>query len=91
MCIRDSYVAGGEHGTSFDPAELTIQVGDTVRWINDVEALAVMGTLDDAPTEHDHSDHDHSHEEPEVEDAPAAPLALLVVGLVALTLRRRSL
>lgn len=63
----------------YEPAELTIQVGDTVRWINAGEIPHTVTAMDAAPHAHEHN------------DAPGigAFLVFAAVALVGAVLHRR--
>lgn len=78
---------------AFEPAELTIMAGDTVKWVNEgkVEHV-VMGWISadpDAAADHDH-DHGDAHTHGDHAEAPAlVPLLPLLAALGVVVLMRR--
>lgn len=75
--------------SGFTPATLTIQQGDTVTWTNSASSpLRVMGGYEEMHGEHPHGEHDdHDHDN----DAPATPLVLVGLALLAaVVVTRRS-
>ncbi len=75
----------------FFPGELTVQVNDTVVWLNEgAFQHNVHGSTGIAGDGHDHDhDHDHDHGAEDDEQSPGVPLVLLAAMLLAITIRRR--
>lgn len=72
----------------FSPASLTVQVNDTVIWVNEGAAQHnVHGTTGLGGDGHDHDHHDHG--EPTGEDTPGFGLVLVAAALLVAAIRRR--
>lgn len=86
-----------DDGGTFEPLDLTIRSGDTIRWVNDGDLSHEMMVWEPGSAgghhEDGHGDHDHGHGDGHdaAQEAPAllsSILLLAVLGLVALARRR---